>query len=197
MCVCVSNIIVAYSLIFVNNEVKIPIADNTCALYKVLNFLVAVESKLHSAPLLLLLHGQTNSVQNQISRLLRFPVASMRLISVSGAFTCVQFRFSITIPPDIVYSSISRGILSLPVFSGTAQGESFVLFSMGPFCTSSILPGPLMPPEVFPTLSFLYGIHSAPATVNDWPRKITPSQTAQFLAVSGFPPSRPAGRSGI
>ena len=39
--------------------------------------------------------------------------------------------------------------------------------------------------------------HSAPATINDCLRKIAPCGAAQSLAVSGFPPFRPAGRSGI
>ena len=45
--------------------------------------------------------------------------------------------------------------------------------------------------------AFCECIHSAPAIVSDFHRKFTPSQAAQSFAVSGFPPFRPAERSGI
>ena len=58
-------------------------------------------------------------------------------------------------------------------------------------------PMPPWPPPASSVLSFRYGIHSAAAIVSDFRRKFTPCGTAQSLAVSGFPPFRPAGRSGI
>ena len=74
-------------------------------------------------------------------------------------------------------------------------------------CVQGQIRGPLLlrakgsvrrwPPPTFSGPFFQCAIHSAPTTASNLLRKFTPYGTARSLAISGFPPFPPAGRSGI